>query len=256
MAAPAIIWGIEVAGFDINWSLAQPVNVGNALLAGVEQGRAMRKEADTQSALSAYATNPNIQSANALIAVDPRLGMQARTQQIEMDKTAQMQAVTGKAVQGDPTAKAQLAGLNPEMWMKLDDRTREKAKQATAVMGQAVLDVSRLPEEQRPLAWASYVQHAEASGFDIPTQYERYSPEALSAAAAEAGTMEKLIKQVEPEWRFSPNGGLVDFNNPQSIEQYGQWMSGRGPGAATVPSPPPGFVIDGGPTPSASGDFR
>lgn len=243
-----------MAGFDINWGLAAPVDVGGALMAGVQQGQAMRRQADTQSALAAYAQTPSMQTANALIAVDPKLGMQAREQQLEMDKTARLQSVTGQAVRGDKSAMDQLAGLDPKMWLQLDARTREKAKQATAIMGQAVLQVSRLPEDQRAQAWTNYVRQAEAGGFDIPTHYETYSPEALDAAAAEAGTMEKLIKQNEPDWHFSPNGGLVDFSNPKSITDYNSWMSSGA--APAAPSPPPGFVIDGGPTHTASGGFQ
>lgn len=227
-----------MAGFDINWGLAQPVNVGNALLAGVEQGRAMRREADTQSALGAYASNPSMQTANALIGVDPRLGMQARGQQLEMDKTARLQAVMGRAVQGDHTAIGELAGLDPQMWMRLDDRAKEKTKQATGFMGQAILDVSRMPEEQRAAAWASYVQRAEAGGLDIPAQYEQYSPQALQAAAAEAGTMEKLIKQFEPDYRAVPQGGYLENVNPLSRTD----AVATGPATA---SPQPGTVEGG-----------
>lgn len=147
----------------------------------------------------------------------------------------------------------QLQTLDYDMWTKIDSRQKDAAKQATAYMSNAVMDVSRLPEEQRAAAWTRYVQQAEAGGMDIPTHLERYSPEALNQAAVEAGTMEKLIKRFEPDWRFSPNGGLVDFSNPESISQYRDWMGGQSPGQ--TPAPPPGFVIDGGPTPTASGGF-
>lgn len=262
--------------FDIDWRLGQPqVNAGNALLQGFEVGRQMRKEADTQSALGAYAQAPSMETANALIAVDPQLGMKARAQQQEMEQTAQLRNVTGAAVRGDPGAMDQLAGIDIDTWSKIDARRREQVKRATGFMGQAVMEVSRQPtEEAKAAMWAQFVQQAEASGMDIPTQYERYSPQALNAAAAEAGTMEKLIKSVEPDWRFSPNGGLVDFNNPESISQYGQWMAKGGPGAVSGPQPgaveggyrfrggDPGDpaswepVNAGGPTQPASGGFR
>lgn len=150
---------------------------------------------------------------------------------------------------------ARLAELDFDAWSKLDSRVKEQAKQATSYMSQAVMDVANIQDEaERARRWAGYVQQAEANGMDIPTHLERYSPEALRQAAAEAGAMEKLIKGAEPEWRFSPNGGLVDFNNPESIAQYREWMNGQGP--QQPPAPPPGFVIDGGPTPPASGGFR
>jgi hypothetical protein len=242
---------------NINWNLAAPVDVGGAFQTGFQHGQDMRQQADSKNALAAFGANPSMQTANALMPVDPRLGMQARAQVAEQEATQRKQAVMQRVAQGDHSALTELAGLDPEMWSRLDGQHREKIKQATGFMGQAVLQVSRLPEEQRAQAWASYVQQAEAGGMDIPTQFERYSPEAMNAAAAEAGTMEKLIKQFEPDWHFSPNGGLVNFADPKSIQGYGQWMSKGAQGGATPPATlAPDFDFGaGGPTQPASGTF-
>jgi hypothetical protein len=255
--------------FDINWGMARPVDAGNALLQGFQQGQAMRREADTQSALGAYASNPSMETANALIGVDPRLGMQARTQQIGMDQAAQLRSTTAAAVRGEPGAMDQLAGLDIDTWAKLDGRTKEKVKQATGFMGQAIMQISQVPEAQRAQAWATYVQQAEASGLDIPTQYERYSPEAMNAAAAEAGTMEKLLDQAEPDWRVVPQGGYIENVNPLSRSTpiaTGPTSAAPQPGAVEGgyrfrggdPGDPASWepVATGGPTQPASGGFR
>lgn len=250
-----------MADFGINWGLAQPVDVGGAFQQGWERGKQQRRETDTRNALASYAKNPNMDTANALIPYDPKLGMELKQQQVEAEKAARVRDLRMRAAQGDHSALTELAGDDPQMWSKIGDQQLEMAKRATAFMGQAVLQIANIPEAQRATAWEQYVRQAEASGMDIPQQYERYSPQALDAAAAEAGAMEKLIKQRDPSWHFSPNGGLVDFNNPQSIQKYSDWMAKGAPGgvapqAGTIPPPPEGFVIDGGPTQPASGSFR
>lgn len=244
-----------MADFGINWGLGVAPDVGGAFTQGFQNGQAARRENDTRNALAAYAQSPDMQTANALIAVDPRLGMQARQQQMEIDKQRQMQELTARAVKGDHTALEGLAGLDPNLYMKLDDRTRERVKMATAFIGNAVQDVTRLPEEQRAAAWASYVQRAEASGLDIPTQYERYSPEALNAAAAEAGVTEKIIKAHEPQWMAVPQGGYLENVNQYSRSTPLQASPAQqAPGG--IPALPPGFELEGGPTQPASAGFR
>lgn len=243
--------------FNVNWGLGAPVDVGGMVQAGFERGNQIREQREQKNALATYAQNPTPQTLNALAPYDPKFVIGERERLNQMEQARQQRELTGRAAMGDADAMGQLAGIDIDTWAKLDGRVRDRVKQATGFMGQAVLQVSRLPEEQRAQAWTNYVQQAEASGMDIPTQYERYSPEALNAAAAEAGTMEKLIKQFEPDWRFSPNGGLVNFSDPNSIKGYGDWMASGGPGATAPPATlAPDFFDNGGPTQPASGGFR
>lgn len=240
--------------FNVNWGLNAPVDVGGMVQQGIQAGQQIR----ARNALSDYAQNPTPQTLNALAPGNPEFVLRERERQAQAQQQAQQRQITGRAAMGDQDAMAQLAGLDIDTWAKLDGRTREKVKQATGFMGQAILQISQVPEAQRAQAWATYVQQAEASGLDIPTQYERYSPEALNAAAAESGMMEKLIKQFEPDWRFSPNGGLVNFEDPNSIRGYSEWMAKGGPGAVSPPATlPPDFDFGaGGPTQPASATFR
>lgn len=252
--------------YDINWGLAQPVNTFGQALQGFERGMAMGAQQKQKNALMQYAQNPTMEAAAQT--GDPRLVMQFREDQSRAAQQARRSDVTRRAAGGDAAAMDELAGIDLDSWSKLDGRVKEQTKQATAFMGQAIMDISRLPEQARPAAWASYVQRAEASGMDIPTQYEAYSPEALNAAAAETGMMEKLIKQFEPDYRVIPEGGYLENVNQRSRATPLQT------GPQQAPGPVPGTVVDGyrfkggnpndpnaweqagGPTRGASGSFR
>lgn len=231
-------------GFDINWGLAAPVDVGGALTNGFERGKAMRQESDTRSALAAYGMNPSEETAGVLMRADPRIGMQAMTTERAKAQQLRQQQIASAAVTGDPTAKAQLAGINPELWMKLDDRTKAQIKKSTEFMGNAVYDISRSPEAERPAKWRAYVQSAESQGMDIPTQYETYSPQALNAIVAEVGHTEDFIKFNEPEYKVIPQGGYA-----QGF-QYGIPIAGgpsttQPPQAGGMAPPNPGDVVKG-----------
>lgn len=101
-------------GFDINWGLARPVDVGGAFQDGWARGQAQRRETETRNALMDYAQNPNAPGAlNALAATgDPRLVMQAQQHQGQMarykreDYTQLIQAV----------AKAAKSVKDPATW--------------------------------------------------------------------------------------------------------------------------------------------
>lgn len=221
-------------GFDINWGMAQPVNALGMGIQGFQQGLATGREMARENALSTYAANPDDPKAQAgLVRYEPRMAMQIREDTRKRERDAQLVDLRKRAAAGDAGALTELAGLDTDMWMKLDDRTKETVKKATSFMGQASLDVSRLPEVARAAAWGRYVQQAEASGMDIPTQYERYSPEALNAVVAEAGAMEKLIKQYDPDYRVVPQGGYIENVNP--LSRTTPIQSGQGAPPATLP---------------------
>jgi hypothetical protein len=200
----------------VNWGLiGSGPDAGTAFSQGMEQGREHRRQTQANNALAAYAQNPDDpNAAHSLLAVDPRLGMQVMQEQRERQQHSELQQIRQRAASGDHDAITELFARDPESWTRLDAPHREQIKQATSFMGNAVMAISRLPEQQRAQAWAQYVQHAEASGMDIPAHYEHYSPEAMNSAAAEAGMMEKVIKQFEPDYRAIVPGGELRNVNP------------------------------------------
>lgn len=132
---------------------------------------------------------------------------------------------------------AEIMGIDPQQgaalvtnFSKLDEAQRARVKQTTDFMGQAVMDVSRLPEAQRASTWAAYVQQAEAGGMDIPTHYETYSPNALRSAAAEAGVMKELLAQFDPKYvNVVPGTDAVNVNPRAAMDPFNP---------SPVPTPP------------------
>jgi hypothetical protein len=193
----------------VNWGLAAPsIDIAGLAMTGFRQGQQIRRERETDNALAAYAQgNPN--AVNALMRVDPRLGIQVQRDQRQQQAEHQRQQVTAGALRGDQGSMDALAGINPDMWMKLDDRTKQSVAKATNFMAQSGLQIGQLPEHERGPAWESAVRQAESMGLDIPTQYERYTPQAFNAAMAESGKMAEFLDSMKVEWKSVGEGGLI-----------------------------------------------
>jgi hypothetical protein len=204
----------------INWGLAQPVDVGGALLAGVQHGQAMRREADTQNALGAYAANPSMQTANALIGVDPRIGMQARTQQLALDKQTQERAAIVAATGGGGEHRSVGAlvkmGVPYEMARQINDDHVDALGKSADFLGQVGLRVTAASEAERPQIWAQAVQQAHALGMDVPPEFAQYSPAALDGVLAASKQMKEAIGMTAPEYIATQPGGGVFNKNPLS----------------------------------------
>lgn len=194
----------------INWNLGLAPDVGGMFQQGFQVGQEKARQLKTNNALAAFAKNPQDGMAvNALIDADPRLGMQAMEQQRAQQKEREVQDLMQRAASGDRTALTGLARVNPDLFMKMDKAVLERSKRATDFLGQAALDISQTPEEQRAAKWSAYVRQAEASGMDIPTQYETYSPQALQGIVAEAGQAKELFDLLTPKTMAVPAGGTV-----------------------------------------------
>lgn len=228
---------------NANWGLLG----GNNALAMFQQGAAMgadlrarQKESATENALAAYATNPNDPAAlQGVIKADARIGLQLQGQQAQRQALEKQADLRRRAASGDQQAMSELFAVDLDAWGKLDTTRKESVKQAASIMGNAVQSVASLPEEQRAAAWAAHVRQAEASGLDIPTEMETYSPQALQSAAVRFEVVDKFLKLAEPDWRVVPQGGYLENVNPRSRSTPIQ------SGPQSAPPPPPGFQIDG-----------
>ena len=241
---------------NANWGL---LGGGNNPLAMFQQGAAMgselkqrQRERETDNALMNYAANPSAESVMGIVKANPRLGIQFQQQEKARSQQANVAELRRRAAAGDESAMSDLFATDIDAWSKLDGANKEAVKRAHSFMGEAVQGVGSLPEAQRPAAWANYVRQAEAMGMDIPAELEAYSPEALNGAAVRFGVVDKFLKLAEPDWRVVPQGGYLENVNPRSRSTPLQ----SGPPQQAAPPPPQGFVIDGGPTPTASGSFQ
>jgi hypothetical protein len=211
--------------FGIDWGLALPrVNVGNALLAGVEQGRAARREMDQQSALAAYSANPNDPDAlNKLMPYQPELAARLGQQRFQ-----QQTAATEQAKAADMEQK--------KFWAK-------------AVKGVA-----------DPAAWDGLVDWAVANGHPEAEQLRgQFSPQARLAIMAEGGEADEEVapSAMEKDYAF------LSRLNPEYGEQYvenrvnpSQWVPVTGTdGSVTLyPVPKNAAIGGGGPQPGAVED--
>lgn len=191
----------------VNWGLGAPVNVGGMFTQGFEHGQQVARERQTDQALAAFTQDPeNPQAINALMRVNPRVGFQLYQDQRKSQKETRIRELVGRVTQGDNAAMPELLTEAPELWSKLDKQAQDQAVKATSFMANAGLQIGQLPEAQRAQAWEAYVRQAEAGGLDIPTQYERYSPQAFNAAMAEAGKMGEFLDSQKIDWKSVPFG--------------------------------------------------
>jgi hypothetical protein len=213
-----------MADFGINWNLAQPVDVGGSFLAGIDHGKAARQEAETRSALAAYGTNPSIETANGLIAVNPALGMRAaEAERAKAQEITNRQALVAATQPGQHKSYGDLiaAGVDPEVAAKMEDRHFEDLKRSSEFLGQVALDISNTPEADRPQKWASYVAQARGMGMEVPPEFQTYSPQALNGAAVTGKQVQSIIDNHAPKYTPVPEGAtLVNTRDPSAIAQF------------------------------------
>ena len=201
----------------VNWGLGLNYpDAGQAFTEGLRSGA-------SSSALNALLADPNNPAiAQKLAPFNPELALKIQGQQQNALASQYERDVRVRAAQGDPNARTELAGIDWDAWSKLDEGTRKQAVQAIDFIGQAALDIDRLPEQQRASRWAEYVRQAEARGMDIPAEYEVYSPGVLSAALAESKQIKEALAAREPKYQVIPEGGmLVNTRDPAALAQVG-----------------------------------
>lgn len=138
-------------------------------------------------------------------------------------KERQMGELTQRALGGDATAMTELATVNFDRWRTLSTDQKAAAKQEAEVYGNAAMDVLSLPPQQRAQRIMGYAQQL---GSQEIAQIAQLPPDqqeqALRAAIAEAGMVQKLIEMERPSYMAIPEGGtLVNTRDPGAVAQFG-----------------------------------
>lgn len=197
----------------------QPVNLAgttqNALLQGLQVGDAMRqrKEAEAQKKATADFYRAKIggdatqisTATNAMAAFDPKTVY-------EMNVSDKKTDTIRRAAKGDPLAKLEIWGIDPQAAMQLDKFQVEKAAKGIDFVSNAAFQIIKLPPQQRPQAWEQYLQQGIQMGFDGLAQYQgRYSDQSLNSIVARAGQMEKFQDFQQVKYMPRGEGGLQGF---------------------------------------------
>ena len=236
----------------IDWNLAQrPGGFENALAQGLQFGSQLaerRQQEEQRNALSAYAIDPNNEKNFNMLAMHaPEYALQVRGQRDAAAREAETRRLTMEGAQGNEDAILQLWGVNPDEAARLDTRARARATEGFNFIGQAALDIDRLPEEQRPAAWDAAIDQGVQMGYGGLSQYRgQYSPQSLQGVVARAGQMAPLLSGRDPHYvPLNEGATLVDTRNPQAVQAFGsqgapqQGMGGGMPSGSPLSQPAP-----------------
>lgn len=174
------------------------------------------------------------------------------------------------AVRGDRAAIDEMAGVDPEMFMRLDEHERAIAKAKTADLTQAVRWADT------PEKWEQVIQHYAQEGVDLTPYSGKFDQR--ERAMLELGKIGEYLESApKPEFKSVEAGGsLIDVSggNPRVVIAPNDGTQQMGQPVRQAGGPQPGQVVrgfrfkggnpndrnswepvNGGPTPQASGGF-
>lgn len=215
---------------DANFGILQPVDIGGRFNQSFQLGKQQRAESETDAALASLAQDPNA-DISGLAKYNPRFVMQVNAQRQQQQQAAQQAQTTGDALTGNPQARGQVAYFDPELYLKLEGRDREQAKQGVEAVAQAAL-------------WADTPQKWDAIVAQIPGAEEyrgRFGER--EAIIAQAGEMKSLLDSQKPGIGYVPDGASAYATNTagetvlQALNgQQGQPQPQQGPQGGGKPA--------------------
>lgn len=155
---------------QIDWNiLGQSLNrpdAGQMFQHGMEQGQKRRQEQETRNALASFAQNPDDPRAvNALMAVDPRMGLQVRQHQSDTQRQKREEDERTIKVFG----RAAKLAKDPQSWDAIIDQLAPQYPDALAYKGKfdpnlrAAL-MAQAGEEDDQAQTPSFIREADALG--------------------------------------------------------------------------------------------
>ena len=211
----------------VNWGMANQGGFQNALAMYMHMGAQARQARDQRkerNALAAYAKDPNEQNFSALADVRPDFAIQERGRMEARQQETQLAEITQRAVGGDEAALGQLATLNFDRWRTIGADQKKAAAEEATTFGNAAMDVLNRPPEQWSQAILGYAQQLNSPEIaqiaQLPPQQQA---QALRAAVAEAGMIQRLIEMERPSYMAIPAGGtLVNTRDSGAVSEFGQ----------------------------------
>lgn len=204
---------------NANFGILRPVDVGGSFTQAFQQGKQQRAESETDAMLATLARDPDA-DVSAFAKYAPQFVMQVNQQRQQKRAAAEQAQIMGDALTGSPQARNQVAYFDTDLYMKLQGREREQAKEGVEAVAQAAL-------------WADTPQKWDAIVSQIPGAEEyrgRFAER--ESIIAQAGQMKALLDRNDPRYVGVPDGGtLVNTRDPAAVAEFQGGQSGINPQA-------------------------
>lgn len=216
--------------------LMNPAAVGGAFAQGLATGKAEREEREVKGALSAYAVNPDDETAfRTLAQYKPELAISIGQDRRKREQAARQAELQRMAAGGDKSAIAELWGIDPQVANTISDDQRAEVGERANVIGQAALRISQLPPEQRPQAWDQAVGQLSSRYPELADYQGKYSEQALASAIDQAKLVGEFFNLERPS--YMAVGGeedLVNTRDPAAVAAVIARRAGGAPVTATT----------------------
>lgn len=218
-----------------------PAAIGESVTNAFWTGHDRVKQARTQNALAAFMQNPSMEGIAGVAQHDPMIayqlrGMEEKRQAGLAEQRAKRQQVEiqRRAAGGDPEALAMLAGIDYNAWKGIKGEQREDVAKRADYIGNAALQISQLPENERPAEWDRAVAEGAKTWPDLAEMAGRYSEQAMNTAIRRAGMVKTLYDWTKPDYmEVKRDSTLVNVRDPEALRQFGQGGGGGLPRPTT-----------------------
>lgn len=200
-----------------DWRLGLAPDVGGSTMNALLQGQQAGFQDKGNAAMTAYATDPSANNLNALAPYQPQMVIQQKQAQAKAEAEAQEKQLIGRALTGDPEARQQLAYVNSDMYLKLDEGSRKKVDASMQALGQTAFSILQLPPDQQGPALQKAMAGLSAQGYDLSGIDTTGDPQTvLRTALAITGQLDDYEKFAQPRYVSVGEGGLqgLQFGRP------------------------------------------
>ena len=225
----------------VNWGLGLAPDVGSHVFNAFQQGQEAKQKDMARNALTAYATDPTDANLNGLAAYQPEFVIQQRQQQQAQQAKQAEQKLIGDALTGNPDARKQLAYVNSDMYMKLDENHKKAVDGLMQNIGQTAFSILQLPPEQQGPALDQALAGFKAQGIDTSGFVRTGNPrQDLMTALAITGQLDEWEKFQQPTYTAKTEFGMFGSQFGRPLMEGGQVKD-----FAPPPSLQAGAVVDG-----------